>query len=174
MVFHLKCLFQVCVDKVQWDQTISDSNLNEWALILSDLGECCVVDCERWYGDYSFSVVELHGFADASCKGYGCCVYLRFIVPSGHCHTALVSSQSWVAPLKTPTIPRLELQADTHIDTVYKHLSYVIPIINVFCWSDSTITLSWIENSSKVNRLFRLVWKRFILSVIILVGYKSC
>ena len=52
---------------------------------------------------------ELHGLADASRLGYACAVYIRVVYTDGIISTALVYSKTKVAPLKTITIPKLEL-----------------------------------------------------------------
>ena len=53
--------------------------------------------------------IELHGFSDASKSAYAAVVYTRLITPSGNVMTNLLQSKTKVAPLKTETIPRLEL-----------------------------------------------------------------
>lgn len=55
------------------------------------------------------SHVELHGFGDASEKGYEGCVYLRVPVENSSYKVSFVVSKSKVAPIKTITLPRLEL-----------------------------------------------------------------
>ena len=72
--------------------------------------------------------------------------------------TSLVFSQSRTAPIKTETIPRLELQATLllakSVKNIYESLIPIIPI-NLLCyWSDSTIALSWIKNTTKNYELY--------------------
>ena len=52
---------------------------------------------------------ELHGFSDASNNGFGACVYVRSFRRSGKVTLKLLTAKSRAAPLKTETIPRLEL-----------------------------------------------------------------
>ena len=55
--------------------------------------------------------VQLHGFADASCKVYAGVVYLRLITKGEVIVTRFVASKTRVAPINQKTIPRLELLA---------------------------------------------------------------
>lgn len=51
---------------------------------------------------------DLHGFCDAS-ENDGACLYLRSIDYSGNVKVQLICAKSRVAPLKSISIPRLEL-----------------------------------------------------------------
>ena len=53
-------------------------------------------------------VIEFHGFSDASTKAYAAAIYVR-VVEEHVIHTTLLRRKSRVAPVKTQTIPRLEL-----------------------------------------------------------------
>ena len=105
----------------------------------------------------------MHGFADASLKEYGCCVYVRFRGKDGLYHVSLVSAQSRVAPIKLQSIPRLDLQATLlltkSIDKVYKDSKIILTIKSVTLYTDSTIQLSWIKTTK--NKLQPFVKRRF-------------
>ena len=94
--------------------------------------------------------VSLHGFSDASEKGFAAVVYLRVRSVSGNVSVSLISAKSKVAPLRTRlTIPRLELcgaalltRLLNHVVTVLRHH---IDIPDVYAWTDSQIVLAWLR-----------------------------
>ena len=49
--------------------------------------------------------IELHAFGDASLKGYGACVYIRYKDASGSVQRTLVRSCGRVAPIARKTLP---------------------------------------------------------------------
>ena len=59
--------------------------------------------------DYEY--LQIHCFSDASEKVYGACIYLRSIDERGETWSRLLCSKSLVAPLKSLSLPRLELCA---------------------------------------------------------------
>ena len=72
--------------------------------------------------------VDLHHFSDASTSGYGQCSYLRLVDEEDNVHSSLVMGKARVSPLKTVTLPCLELTAAlvsvkvSHM--VHKELNY--------------------------------------------------
>ncbi|GFU28925.1 uncharacterized protein TNCV_470571 [Trichonephila clavipes] len=56
-------------------------------------------------------VIEMHGFADASERCYGAAVYCKSKNLKSETLVRLITSKSRVAPIKSLTIPRLELCA---------------------------------------------------------------
>ena len=53
--------------------------------------------------------IELHGFREANLQGCGVCVCLRAVLRLGVPSVHLVALKSTLAPIKSTTIPRLEL-----------------------------------------------------------------
>ena len=103
------------------------------------------------------SMFEIHGFADASIKAYGACVYIRTINSTQEISVKLLCAKSHVAPLKTVSLPRLELNAAVLLVELVVKVSQIlnIPIQKRFLWTDSSIVLSWIAESPHN-------WKQYI------------
>ncbi|XP_068247735.1 uncharacterized protein [Palaemon carinicauda] len=99
---------------------------------------------------------ELHHFSDASEKGYGQCSYLRMTDANGQVHTRLVMAKSRVSPLKTFTIPRLELTAALASVKVSYFLKkeLKVNISKEVFWVDSTIVFGYIANQCKQFKVF--------------------
>lgn len=98
---------------------------------------------------------HVHGFSDASEKAYGACVYARSIGAQGQVYT-LLCSKSRVAPLKTITLPRLELCGALLLaqlmDKVLKAIRFKPE--RVYYWTDSTIELQWIKETDRTWNIF--------------------
>ncbi len=99
----------------------------------------------RWTG--SICNIELHAFGDASLKGYGACVYMRYRDASGGVQCTLVRSCARVAPMERKTLPRLELLGclvtAQLLNSVIKTLH--LEGVKYTCWSDSMVALGWIR-----------------------------
>jgi len=66
----------------------------------------------RWTGQSKKSLsLEVHGFADASSHSYAAVVYLTIIHSESNFQVSLICAKTKVAPVKTISIPRLELNA---------------------------------------------------------------
>jgi hypothetical protein len=110
VIVRAKILLQrVWALKVDWDESLPSDLHSEWTKYYAQLPLLNNIRFPRKTIVKSPINIELHGFCDASEKAYGACVYLRTTNADGHIHNLLLTTQSKVAPLKTLTIPRLEL-----------------------------------------------------------------
>ncbi|XP_070529424.1 uncharacterized protein [Cardiocondyla obscurior] len=101
----------------------------------------------RWMGCGEAETTSVvHGFADASERAFAAVVYLRSAAPSGGVKVRLLAAKTKVAPLKTVTLPQLELCTSALLAKFTAHLREVLCLREppVF-WSDSTVTLGWIQ-----------------------------
>ncbi|GFU96986.1 integrase catalytic domain-containing protein [Trichonephila clavipes] len=100
--------------------------------------------------------IEIHGFFDASERAYAAVVYIKCFNESGQSQTRLLCSKSRVAPLKTLTIPRLELSAALLLSRLVKKVVPILqfPINKIWMWTDSTIALAWIKTEPHKLKTF--------------------
>jgi hypothetical protein len=99
---------------------------------------------------------ELHGFSDSSQNAYGACTYLRTIDNNGQVHCNLLCAKNKVAPLKTITIPRLELSAAVLLPQLLNKVknNLNITINDSYYWTDSTIVFCWIKMQTNSLKTF--------------------
>ena len=101
-----------------------------------------------------FANVEIHAFCDASLNACGACLYLRSKL-DGVIKVALLCSKSRVSPLKSLTIPKLELSAAVLLAELLHNVAYTLPYdCSIHCWSDSMVVLSWIKEAPSNFNVF--------------------
>jgi len=144
--------------KLGWDEPLPKRELSQWIRWCEDLAKLRLVRVPRCLkGDAQNDVhYQLHHFADASCAAYGAVTYLRVKGPSGKATCSLLMARSRLAPVKTVTLPRLELMAATlavKIDQLMQR-ELDLPLTQSVFWSDSTIVLQYISNEHKRFHVF--------------------
>ncbi|XP_018368526.1 PREDICTED: uncharacterized protein LOC108764680 [Trachymyrmex cornetzi] len=138
--------------QLEWDESLPADIFAKWSKFTEDmqcLDEFCVP--RRVVAEGSCSEVQLHGFCDASERAYGACIYLKTLNQDGSAQVQLLCAKSRVAPIKTVSIPRLELcGAQLLVQLVNKvRDALVIKLSKTYYWSDSSIVLQWIKCTNK-------------------------
>lgn len=143
-------------ERVSWDESLPVELFSWWIEYKKELPLLNNLKIARHVFCLSSVRIELHGFADASKLAYGACVYVKSHSESGEVKVALLCSKSKVAPLKTQTIPRLELCAALLISKLIRKAKVAldISIDSITYWSDSTIVLSWLKTQPCVLPVF--------------------
>ena len=99
-----------------WDSQVPEDLAHLWTTWRVQLPKLQNLSVKRCFKPIEFGKVEsisLHLFSDASETGYGVACYLRQVDTNGTICVSLAFGKSRVAPLKSVTIPRLELTAAT-------------------------------------------------------------
>lgn len=152
VVAFMKLLVQECWKlELDWDDEVPDSILNKWIQFHSELSQLQNLKIPRHVGITRDLYVSLIGFADASEKCYGACVYVRVDTDeysNAHSVTLLTSKSKVSSPNKT--LARLELCAALLLAKLIASIRSVFEkrcnIRDIYAFSDSTITLTWIHS----------------------------
>ncbi|XP_052753699.1 uncharacterized protein LOC128201271 [Galleria mellonella] len=152
VTFYAKHIMQqLWASQCGWDDPLPPAIQESWSELISNFHQLDKVSIPRWVITNQPLVCQLHGFSDASERGYAACVYLR--VQNAHgISTQLLLAKSRVAPLKQKlTIPKLELNGALLLIRLTKHvfdiLNVKVKISSVVAWCDSSIVLSWLKTS---------------------------
>ncbi len=155
--------------EVAWDENIDDGSRTiwrNWREMANFLSELEIDRCFNLH-DSPIVDVQLHLFADASELAYGTVAYLRFSYKDGVIACAFVMAKSKLAPIKTISLPRLELNAAVTSVRLFTNIILDIdfPVESVFFWSDSTLVHQYINNTAHrfqtfvANRVTEIVGK---------------
>ncbi|XP_011859379.1 PREDICTED: uncharacterized protein LOC105556878 [Vollenhovia emeryi] len=141
---------------LQWDESVPQDIYTEWTTFTRQLGSMDRVSFDRRLLIDDHCDVQIHGFCDASNVGYGACLYVRSRGRNEDTLVRLLCAKSRVAPLKTITIPRLELGGALLLARLYHETRSALKIIpnKTTFWCDSTIVLHWLKTSPHLLKTF--------------------
>ena len=156
-VLKAKILFQtLCRLDVDWDMMMPRDVEAQWEEWLEQLSEVTKLRIPRCVKPITSKTAQLHHFSDASQSAFGAVSYLRVTDEFGDVHSSLLVSKSRLAPIKTTTIPRLELSAAmeaTKLDVMLRNELELDLEESVF-WTDSMIVLWYLRNQNKRFQTF--------------------
>lgn len=141
---------------LQWDESVSQGIHTEWSIFVEQMKTLEKISFERKVLIDGYREVQIHGFCDASERGYGACIYVRSRDDTQTTFVRLLCSKSRVSPLKIVSIPRLELCGALLLARLFHEVKDAIGITTnkpVF-WCDSTVALHWINTSPHLLKTF--------------------
>ena len=138
--------------KLSWDEPLSEALSNRWHKTAQEIqnGTKMVFPRRYFISTSTTKSLLLHVFAAASIRAYGAVAYLCH-----NNHSSLAIARTRVAPLKTKTLPRLELMAAVVAARlamfVVSSLSPINEDISIHLWSDSQIVLYWLHSHKSLK-----------------------
>ncbi|XP_070521658.1 uncharacterized protein [Cardiocondyla obscurior] len=156
VLYAKKMMQDVWRTEIHWDESVPQSIYTEWTEFTRQLKDIHRVSFERKILIKDYRNTQIHGFCDASTHGYGACLYLRSIDKNGKIMNRLICSKSRVAPLKTISIPRLELCGALLLARLFSEIIKTINLTpnRVIFWCDSTIVLHQIKTAPHLLKTY--------------------
>nr|XP_022904701.1 uncharacterized protein LOC111416832 [Onthophagus taurus] len=144
--------------QISWDDTPPDHIKKTWEEFKTKLSLLSRFNLSRFIIADNLVRCQLHLFCDASQIGYGTVAYIRTENESNQFLTYFICAKARVAPLKTLTIPRLELCGAVLLtqlfENIHEILSQSIHFESVTAWSDSRVVLSWLSSEPQTWKVF--------------------
>ncbi|XP_066590852.1 uncharacterized protein [Prorops nasuta] len=132
--------------KCPLDDPLPHDMRNRWIKYCSSLGALTDLKIGRWLGITPSAQLELHGFCDASQRAYGAAVYLR-VNDNNHIKVHLLIAKTKVSPIKTVSIPNLELNGAVLLVRLINYIKQLKIFNNasITAWCDSQVVLAWLR-----------------------------
>lgn len=149
-------LQKLWLERIGWDESLPLYLHSQWVSYRGDLENLSDMKIARHVFCQDVKEVQIHGFSDASELAYGAAVYIRTVTSEGKIFANLLCAKSKVAPLKTVTIPRLELCGALILAKLVDKVKRSLDMPNARCifWTDSTIVLGWLKMSPHLLQTF--------------------
>ena len=148
------------MDKLSWDQPLSDPILQQYLRLRAQLKDLEKISLQRKVlKPATKSDLQLHVFCDHSTTAYAAVVFIRQETDN-FIETKMLTAKTRVAPIKSVCVPRLEICAALLRAKLVEAVTNAIsderfPTPKVFAWSDSTVTIAWLQDYPRK-------WKTFV------------
>lgn len=149
-------LQKLWLSKFDWDTPVPLEIVKIWQNFVDTLRYLKDIPIVRHVRGAHAQYTELHIFSDASQDAYGACAYIRTYSDNSDVTVRLLCAKSKVAPLKSISIPRLELCGAFIGAKLYKKIvaSLRLEFSKVYFWTDSTIVMGWPKMSPHLLKTF--------------------
>lgn len=143
------------IERLPWDSKIPPHLEKQFLQFKMSLIKLNQIEIPRNTIPKNYKLIDVHCFCDSSKDAYAAAIYLRSKDENDNFQVHLLCAKSKVAPLKTISIPKLELCAGLLgaqlMELVKKSMNIDVPIIY---WSDSQIVLNWIHTEPSKLQVF--------------------
>ncbi|XP_041449352.1 uncharacterized protein LOC121404191 [Drosophila obscura] len=137
---------EIWLRELGWDDVLPNDLSQAWETFLNSFPAIQGIRIPRWLHVCPMAKVQIHGFCDASQRAYGAAIYVRVERPQGIVCT-LLTAKTRVAPVKTISLPSLELCGAVLLTELSVAILPQMPLdaSQVYFWTDSTIVLAWLN-----------------------------
>ncbi|XP_029157306.1 uncharacterized protein LOC114929791 [Nylanderia fulva] len=99
--------------------------------------------------------IQLHGFSDASSIAYAAVIYIK-VISKDENKISLLYTKTKVAPLTPLSIPRMELCAAVLLCKAMNYVKASLKLykVEIFCWTDASVILHWLNDHPSRWKLF--------------------
>lgn len=157
VTLFVKLLIKRCwALKLDWDDPAPKTIRELWYIFQKELHLLNTIKIPRHLNVFSDTLITLIGFSDASPVAYGCVIYCKVVLPQQIPKVFLLIAKSKVSPSPELTLPKLELSAAALLAKQLRFLkdTYGDRIHKIYAFSDSTITLGWINSQPQKCKPF--------------------
>ncbi|CAA9999216.1 unnamed protein product, partial [Nesidiocoris tenuis] len=155
VVFYAKKLLQLTwISSLRWDDELPNEISQSWRRFVDELPALSEITIARALAPSADR--QLVCFSDASTSGYCAVAYLRTVHGDEACLT-LLKAKTKLAPLKSLTVPRLELCGALLLGRLVESLSGLckdLGVSQVHCFTDSTTVLAWLQTPPHLLHIF--------------------
>ncbi|XP_043063103.1 uncharacterized protein LOC122319617 [Drosophila yakuba] len=137
---------KIWLRELGWDQPLPRDLATQWREFLEGYPALKEIRIPRWVRFHPAAKLQYHAFCDASQDAYGAAIFVRIETKEGCC-THLLTSKTRVAPVRSISIPRLELCGAVLLTELAALVISEMPphVYETFYWTESTIVLAWLS-----------------------------
>ncbi|GFW30302.1 uncharacterized protein TNCV_3850731 [Trichonephila clavipes] len=128
--------------KLDWGSPLPEALARKWKTFQKEFEQVCSIHIPRWIHTAS-EQITLHGFCDASELAYASVIYAVQPQADGNTKVTLLVAKSRVAPLKSVSIPRMELNGALLLTRLYATCKNILKEYDVhfYAWTDSQLAV---------------------------------
>ncbi|XP_028410464.1 uncharacterized protein LOC114533078 [Dendronephthya gigantea] len=139
---------------IGWEDKMPENLCNEWNNWVKELSDLNGFEVPRPLRLPGPTDVWLHTFSDASQDAYAAVSYLVSNYEDHEATSRILASKSRVTPLKSVTIPRLELMGAVLATRLANSILQTLTVNGATYWTDSRNVLYWVRNQSRAFKPF--------------------
>ncbi|XP_070854642.1 uncharacterized protein [Drosophila suzukii] len=150
-------LTEIWRQKIQWDEPLPEEIGKAFAAWRREMDAVGQFQCPRHYfGHGAVRTTELRVFVDESQSAFAAVAYWRVTYEDDNVLVSFVCAKTKCAPMRTMSIPRLELQAavlGTRLMNTVKE-EHSVDTSETVLWTDSKTVLRWIGSTHRRYKQF--------------------